>query len=218
MEKPANRSFRLRGTRMTHGQEIGYAKYWGEFGLPSDVKLNPQEIFPNSKLVVMEIGTGMGEATAEIARTFPDTGFIGVELHMPGLGSLLNRIAEYELKNLRLIREDARVLLEENFPDESFDAFHLFFPDPWPKVRHWKRRIVQDDFVRLIYRKLKPGGYIHVATDWEPYAEWIIKKFLDSNLFSGGEIERPSYRPLTKFEGQGIKKGHKVTDLKFVKN
>ena len=141
MEKPANRSFRLRGTRMTHGQEIGYAKYWGEFGLPSNVKLNPQEIFPNSKLVVMEIGTGMGEATAEIARTFPDTGFIGVELHKPGLGSLLNRIAEYELKNLRLIREDARVLLEENFPDESFDAFHLFFPDPWPKVRQDRKSI-----------------------------------------------------------------------------
>ena len=140
----------------------------------------------------MEIGTGMGEATAEIARTFPDTGFIGVELHMPGLGSLLNRITEYELKNLRLIREDARVLLEKNFPDEAFDAFHLFFPDPWPKVRHWKRRIVQDDFVSLIYRKLKPGGYIHVATDWEPYAVWITKKFLDSNLFSGGKIERPS--------------------------
>ena len=217
MERPANRSFRLRGTRMTEAQATGYAKYWGEFGLPENEKLDPREIFPNLNTVIMEIGTGMGEATAEIARNFPEIGFIGVELHTPGIGSLLNRIAEFELNNLKLIREDARVLLEENFPDQSFDAFHLFFPDPWPKVRHWKRRIVQEDFVKLIHRKLKPGGYIHIATDWQPYADWIAKKFSDSKLFNGGEIERPNYRPLTKFEGQGIRKGHKVTDLKYTK-
>lgn len=217
MERPANRSFRLRGTRMTDAQAHGFEKYWSEFGLPADEKLNPQEIFPGFKSVVMEIGTGMGEATAEIAKTFPEIGFIGVELHTPGLGSLLNRIAEYELKNLRLVREDARVLLEENFPDNSLDGFHLYFPDPWPKVRHWKRRIVQEDFVKLIHRKLKPGGYIHIATDWVPYAEWISRKFEESKLFTGGEIDRPSYRPLTKFEGQGIRKGHKVVDLKYIK-
>ena len=165
----------------------------------------------------MEIGTGMGEATAEIARTFPETGFIGVELHRPGLGALLNKINEYQLTNLKLMSEDARVLLEENFQDQSLDAFHLYFPDPWPKVRHRKRRIVQDEFVSLIHRKLKPGGYIHIATDWVEYAEWIKKKFENSKLFTGGEIERPQFRPISKFEGQGIIKGHKVTDLKYFK-
>ena len=217
MEKPANRSFRLRGTRMTDAQALGYEKYWGQFGLPSDKKLIPSEIFPSSKKIVMEIGTGMGEATAEIAKYFPETGFIAVELHKPGLGSLLNKISEFELKNVRLISEDARILLEENFPDESFDVFHLYFPDPWPKVRHWKRRIVQEDFVQLIHKKLKPGGYIHIATDWVPYAEWIAKKFEESKLFTGGEIDRPEYRPITRFEGQGIRKGHRVTDLKYIK-
>ena len=217
MERPANRSFRLRGTRMTDGQAQAYEKYWNIYSLPENQKISPREVFPESKSVVMEIGTGMGEATAEIAKTFPEIGFIGVELHKPGLGSLLNRIAEYELKNVRLICEDARVLLEENFPDDSLDGFHLYFPDPWPKVRHWKRRIVQKEFVELIHKKLKPGGYIHIATDWVAYAEWIKQRFAESGLFGGGEIEKPVYRPTTKFEGQGIRKGHRVTDLKYIK-
>ena len=130
MEKPANRSYRLRGTRMTDGQAVAYEKYWDAFSLPADQKINPSEVFPHAKSIVMEIGTGMGEATAQIAKTFPDIGFIGVELHKPGLGSLLNSIEEFELNNVRLICEDARVLLEENFPDNSFDGFHLYFPDP----------------------------------------------------------------------------------------
>ena len=217
MERPSNRSFRLRGTRMTDGQAVAYEKYWDAFSLPADQKINPREVFPQAKSIVMEIGTGMGEATALIAKTFPEIGFIGVELHKPGLGSLLNRIEEFELKNVRLICEDARVLLEQNFPDNSLDGFHLYFPDPWPKVRHWKRRIVQDDFIELIHKKLKPGGYIHIATDWVPYAEWIAKKFEASKLFTGGVIERPEFRPISKFEGQGIRKGHLVTDLKYFK-
>lgn len=217
MERPANRSFRLRGNRMTDGQEVAYNKYWQSFSLPADSKIIPAQVFPDAKSIVMEIGTGMGEATAEIARTFPEIGFFAVELHKPGLGSLLSKIAEYELKNVRLISEDARVLLEESFPDESLDGFHLYFPDPWPKVRHRKRRIVQDDFVSLIHKKLKPGGYIHIATDWVEYADWIAKKFESSKLFTGGEIEKPNYRPTTRFEGQGIRKGHRVTDLKYLK-
>ena len=218
MERPSNRSFRLRGTRMTDGQAVAYEKHWETFSLPADQKINPKEVFPHAKLIVMEIGTGMGEATAAIAKTFPDIGFIGVELHKPGLGSLLNRIEEFELKNVRLICEDARVLLEENFPDESLDGFHLYFPDPWPKVRHWKRRIVQPEFVKLIHQKLKPSGYIHIATDWVPYAQWILARFEESKLFTGGEIDKPDYRPTTKFEGQGIRKGHRVTDLKYLKS
>ena len=215
MERPSNRSFRLRGTRMTDGQAVAYEKYWDAFSLPADQKINPREVFPQAKSIVMEIGTGMGEATALIAKTFPEIGFIGVELHKPGLGSLLNRIEEFELNNVRLICEDARVLLEENFPDNSLDGFHLYFPDPWPKVRHWKRRIVQPEFVKLIHQKLKPGGYIHIATDWVPYAEWISARFEESKLFTGGAIERPEFRPISKFEGQGIRKGHLDTDLRY---
>ena len=217
MERPANRSFRLRGTRMTDGQAQAYEKYWSIYSLPENEKINPKEVFPESKSVVMEIGTGMGEATAEIAKTFPEIGFIGVELHKPGLGSLLNRINEYQLKNVRLVCEDARVLLEECVDDNALDGFHLYFPDPWPKVRHWKRRIVQKEFVELIHKKLKPGGYIHIATDWVAYADWIKQRFEESKLFTGGEIEKPEYRPTTKFEGQGLRKGHRVTDLKYIK-
>ena len=217
MERPANRSFRLRGTRMTDGQAQAYEKYWSIYSLPENEKINPNEVFPDSKSVIMEIGTGMGEATAEIAKTFPEIGFIGVELHKPGLGSLLNRINEYQLKNVRLVCEDARVLLEEFVDDNALDGFHLYFPDPWPKVRHWKIRIVQKEFVELIHKKLKSNGYIHIATDWVAYADWIRQRFDESKLFIGGEIEKPEYRPTTKFEGQGLRKGHRVTDLKYIK-
>ena len=217
MERPANRSFRLRGTRMTDGQAQAYEKYWSIYSLPENQKIYPKEVFPDSKSVIMEIGTGMGEATAEIAKTFPEIGFIGVELHKPGLGSLLNRINEYQLKNVRLVCEDARVLLEEFVDDNALDGFHLYFPDPWPKVRHWKRRIVQKEFVELIHKKLKSNGYIHIATDWVAYADWIRQRFDESKLFIGGEIEKPEYRPTTKFEGQGLRKGHRVTDLKYIK-
>ena len=165
----------------------------------------------------MEIGTGMGEATAEIARNFPETGFFALEVHRPGIGSLLARINEFELMNLRLINEDARIVLSEYMPDQCLDAVHLYFPDPWHKKKHWKRRIVQRDFVDLIYRKLKPGGHIHIATDWVPYAQWSEEKFGSDSRFVGGVIPKPDYRPLTRFEGKGLGKGHIVTDLKYVK-
>jgi tRNA (guanine-N7-)-methyltransferase len=165
----------------------------------------------------MEIGTGMGEGTALIAATFSEIGFIGVEVHKPGVGALLGHIERLELKNLRLMSEDAHIILREHFADKSFDGFHLYFPDPWPKRRHFKRRIVQPEFLELIHSKLKDGGYIHIATDWVPYAEWIEETFAATPLFEGGKIERPEWRPLTKFEGQGIRKGHLVTDLKYFK-
>ncbi len=213
----SNRSFRLRGTRITEAQAKATEKFWDEFGIEPDHRIIPSEIFPTSKQVIMEIGTGMGEATAEIARTFPDIGFFALEVHRPGIGSLLARINEFQLTNLRLINEDARIVLEELMPDECLDAVHLYFPDPWHKKKHWKRRIVQRDFVELIYRKLKPGGHIHIATDWVPYAEWSQNKFAEDSRFIGGVIPKPDFRPLTRFEGKGIGKGHLVTDLKYVK-
>ena len=213
----SNRSFRLRGTRITEAQAKATEKFWDEFGIELDHRIIPSEIFPTSKQVIMEIGTGMGEATAEIARTFPEIGFFALEVHRPGIGSLLARINEFQLTNLRLINEDARIVLEELMPDECLDAVHLYFPDPWHKKKHWKRRIVQRDFVELIYRKLKPGGHIHIATDWVPYAEWSQNKFAEDSRFIGGVIPKPDFRPLTRFEGKGIGKGHLVTDLKYVK-
>jgi tRNA (guanine-N7-)-methyltransferase len=213
----SNRSFRLRGTRITEAQAKATEKFWDLFGIVPDQQIVPSEIFPNSKAVIMEIGTGMGEATAEIARSFPDTGFFAVEVHRPGIGSLLARINEYQLTNVRLINEDARKVLEEKMDDECLDAIHLYFPDPWHKKKHWKRRIVQKDFLDLVFRKLKVGGHIHIATDWVPYAEWTQSLFSEDLRFSGGVIEKPDFRPLTRFEGKGIGKGHIVTDLKYVK-
>jgi len=215
MERPDNRSYKLRGDRQTLAQQNAYDRSWLIYGLPLEGVYNLRDIFPNHAKYTMEIGTGMGEGTAQIAQTFPEVGFIGVEVHKPGLGALLGHIERLSLSNLRLMQEDAHIILQNHFEDQSFDAFHLFFPDPWPKRRHWKRRIVQPDFLDLIHRKLKPGGYIHIATDWVPYAEWIESTFASDDRFTGGQIDRPEWRPITKFEGQGIRKGHVVTDLKY---
>ena len=200
---------------MTLAQEKAMNAFWPVFGINSDTPIDPRATFPDAKRVIMEIGTGMGESTALIARDHPDDGFFGVELHRPGLGALLARINELGLTNLRLVEEDARVLLAKYTPDHSLDAIHLYFPDPWPKTKHNKRRIVQDDLLPVLAEKLVPGGYIHIATDWLPYAVWIQEVFDRSPLFTGGVIERPDFRPITKFEGQGLRKGHVVTDLKY---
>jgi tRNA (guanine-N7-)-methyltransferase len=217
IERPDNRSYRLRGDRQTLAQENAYKRSWETFGVALEGPIDPKNLFPESASQIMEIGTGMGEGTALIAARFPEIGFIGVEVHKPGIGALLGHIERLELKNLRLISEDVHVVLREHFTDQSFDAFHLYFPDPWPKRRHFKRRIVQPEFLSLIHSKLKDGGYIHIATDWVEYADWIEEIFNASFLFEGGKIDRPDWRPLTKFEGQGIRKGHVVTDLKYFK-
>ena len=213
----SNRSFRLRGTRITEAQAKATENFWDEFGIVPDHQIIPAEIFPTSKAVIMEIGTGMGEATAEIARTFPESGYFALEVHRPGIGSLLARINEFELTNVRLINEDARKVMEERMDDKCLDAIHLYFPDPWHKKKHWKRRIVQKDFLDLVFRKLKDGGHIHIATDWVPYAEWSQNLFAEDSRFAGGVIAKPDFRPLTRFEDKGIGKGHIVTDLKYTK-
>jgi tRNA (guanine-N7-)-methyltransferase len=190
---------------------------WANFSLQVESEIKINDLFPDLNQVILEIGSGMGEATAEIAEHFPNTGFVAVEMHNPGLGALLMLVSEKRLQNIKLIREDATHLLNNFIPDNSIDAVHLFFPDPWPKNRQHKRRIVQDEFVELIASKLKPGGYIHIATDWVPYAEHIQEVFEPSPLFTGGVVERPEWRPVTRFEGQGITKDHQVTDLRYFK-
>lgn len=217
IERPDNRSYKLRGDRQTLAQENAFKRSWPDYGIPLVGKIDPTKIFPHSTTQIMEIGTGMGEGTAIIAQTFPESGFIGVEVHKPGIGALLGHIERLELTNLRIMEEDVHIILQNHFEDKSFDAFHLFFPDPWPKRRHLKRRIVQPEFLHLIHSKLKDGGYIHIATDWVPYADWMENIFKGCELFKGGKIDRPEWRPLTKFEKQGIRKGHLVTDLKYYK-
>lgn len=216
MERPSVRSYSIRGSRITEAQRAAKDALQAVYGIPVEAKkINLREIFPTSEKVIMEIGFGMGEATAMIAKNHPDNGYIAVDVHPPGIGKLLVRIVENDLKNLRVIEDDVHVVLPYMFEDESLDGIHLYFPDPWPKKKHNKRRIVNAGFLSLIYPKLKKGGFIHVATDWVPYAINIEEVFAASDLFTGGVIEKPESRPVTRFEGQGIDKDHQVTDLMY---
>ena len=218
MESRAVRSYKLRGRRITEGQQEAWDRLWPVFGIEySAQKINLAELFPDSERIVMEIGFGMGEATAQIALSDPTTGYLAVEVHRPGIGKLLSRIEELELKNVRTIEGDAFEVFEEMIADNSLDGVHLFFPDPWPKARHFKRRIVNQEFIAAVATKLKTGAFLHIATDWHPYAEWIDEEFNKQSFFTGGEVERPDWRPLTRFEDQGINKDHPVADFRFIK-
>ena len=218
MERASNRSYSLRGNRMTRAQTLAMTQSWDKYAIEIKSELNLNQIFPEKNKVIMEIGSGMGEATAQIAKANPEVGYVAVEMHSPGLAALLILINQMELENIKLIREDATYLLANHIPDNSLDGIHLLFPDPWPKNRQHKRRMVQSEFIEMVGRKLRQGGFIHIATDWQPYADWIKVRFDKSGSFSGGVVDRPSWRVLSKFEGQGLRKGHQVTDFKYIKN
>lgn len=219
MEQSSIRTYRLRGSRITGPQQSALDKYWTAYGIEYSTEfLNITSLFPTAEQVVLEIGFGMGEATALIARDFPNTGYLAVEVHKPGIGKLMARVEELGLANIRIIEGDAHPIITTMIPDRSVDGVHLFFPDPWPKKRHHKRRIVNAEFLALIHPKIRDGGFFHIATDWVPYAEYIEEVFAASPLFSGGVVERPEWRPVTRFEGQGITKDHQVTDLRYIKN
>jgi tRNA (guanine-N7-)-methyltransferase len=218
VESRAVRSYKLRGRRITQGQQEAWDRLWPIFGIEySEAKINLAELFPDSKRIIMEIGFGMGEATVQIAAADPTTGYLAVEVHRPGIGKLLLRIEEDGLKNLRTIEGDAFEVFEQMIIDSSLDGVHLFFPDPWPKARHFKRRIVNQEFIAAVAAKLKPGAFFHIATDWQPYAEWIVEEFAKQTFFTGGKVDRPDWRPLTRFEDQGINKEHPVADFRFIK-
>jgi len=218
VESRAVRSYKLRGRRITEGQQEAWDRLWPVFGIEySDQKINLTDLFPDSKRVIMEIGFGMGEATDQIAAADTTTGYLAVEVHRPGIGKLLLRVEELQLKNVSTIEGDAFEVFEQMIVDNSLDGVHLFFPDPWPKARHFKRRIVNQEFIAAVAAKLKPGAFFHIATDWQPYAEWIAEEFTKQTFFTGGEVERPDWRPLTRFEDQGINKEHPVTDFRFIK-
>jgi len=218
MERPSVRSYSIRGSRITDAQRAAKDALQKVHGIEfKQEQINISSIFPQSETVVMEIGFGMGEATAIIAKNHPNNGYIAVDVHPPGIGKLLARIVENELTNLKVIEEDVHVVLQHMIADESLDGIHLFFPDPWPKKKHNKRRIVNEGFLALIHPKIKKGGFIHIATDWVPYALSIQEVFAGSNLFTGGVISKPEWRPVTRFEGQGIDKDHAVNDMMYIK-
>ncbi|MFZ1910490.1 MAG: tRNA (guanosine(46)-N7)-methyltransferase TrmB [Burkholderiales bacterium] len=213
------RSFVLRQGRTSTAQQRALDTLYARHGLRySPNPIDPRQMFGRRAPLVLEIGSGMGETTAAIAAAQPDTDFIAVEVHGPGVGSLLNRIEAEQLGNLRVIRHDAVEVLEHMVAEASLAGLHLFFPDPWPKKRHHKRRLVQPAFVALAARRLAPGGYLHVATDWQEYAEQILAVLSGEPLLENtaqGFAERPGHRPLTKFEQRGLALGHPVRDLLF---
>jgi tRNA (guanine-N7-)-methyltransferase len=214
------RSFVLRAGRMGTGQQRALEELGPRFVLNYDAKarLDPQGVFGRAAPVVLEIGFGMGAATAEIAAHRAGTDFIGVEVHTPGVGALLKRIGEDGLQNVRIIQHDAVEVLEHMIAPSSLAGVHIFFPDPWHKKKHHKRRLIQSPLVSLVASRLQPGGVLHCATDWQPYAEQMLEVLSAEPLLentAAGYAPRPDYRPLTKFEARGLRLGHGVWDLLF---
>ena len=221
--KRSIRSFVRREGRMTRGQKNAYDGLWPKFGLDATKSLtDPQKVFDRPAPVVLEIGFGTGDTLAEQALNQPQHNFIGIEVHRPGVGHLLSLIEKHKLNNIRIYCADAVEVLNQCIPDHSLDAVQIFFPDPWHKRRHHKRRLIQKPFIDLLVQKLKPGGKIHLATDWENYAEHMLEIMkeaaqLTNTAADGLFVPRPDSRPLTKFESRGQRLGHGVWDLIFAK-
>ena len=215
------RSYVMRAGRTTEGQNRALADLGPRFLLPyTQATMDFPATFGRTAPVVLEIGFGMGEASAQIAATLPDTDFIGCEVHEPGVGAYLKRIGEKGLSNVRIIRHDAVEVLENMIQPATLSGVHIFFPDPWHKKRHHKRRLVQPPLIALLASRLAPGGYLHCATDWEPYAQQMLEVLSAEPQLSNAAdtyAEKPSYRPLTKFENRGLRLGHGVWDLVFRK-
>jgi tRNA (guanine-N7-)-methyltransferase len=209
------RSYVLRQGRTTPAQKRALAELLPRYGLGfSEQPIDPLQVFGRVAPLVLEIGSGMGETTVEIAKAHREADFIAVEVHGPGVGSLLNRVAAANLDNVKIIRHDALDVLEHMIPEGALAAIHLFFPDPWPKKRHHKRRLVQPAFAALAARKLRAGGILHAATDWPEYAAHMEKVLLDEALLEPAASAFTA-RPLTKFESRGRRLGHPVRDLVF---
>lgn len=215
------RSYVIRGGRITEGQKKAFDHAWSRYGLSLfDGKLDAQAAFQREAPLVVEVGFGMGDSLLEMVKAQPGDDFIGIEVHPPGVGRLINNAAKEDIPNLRVYMADAVDVLDDCIADGSLDRFQLYFPDPWHKKKHNKRRIVQPEFVQTVRRKLRVGGVLHMATDWEPYAEHMLEVMVDAEGFTnqhdgGGYSPRPEYRPLTKFEKRGERLGHGVWDLLF---
>lgn len=213
------RSFVLRQGRLSDAQARFLSQKMPEIGIPyvrERVDLNA--LFGRDTPKVVEIGFGMGDATAKIAQHLPETDFVGIEVHSPGVGNLCKLIDGEGIRNIRIIQHDAMEVMEDMIAPDSLDGVHVFFPDPWPKKRHHKRRLIQPAFVALLASRLKPGGYLHCATDWEEYAEQMLEVLGDEPSLSNTADDyapRPDYRPQTRFESRGLRLGHGVWDLVF---
>jgi tRNA (guanine-N7-)-methyltransferase len=223
------KSYVKRAGRTTTGQAKAF-EVWGPqyllqyapepLNMAKAFALNGQEAAPAP--VILEIGFGMGEATAHIAKVRPNDHFLCCEVHEPGVGALLKRIGEQDIQNIRILQHDAVEVIDHMLPLSSIDGVHIFFPDPWHKSRHNKRRLIQTPLIAKLAARLKPGAYIHCATDWEPYAVQILEVLSaepllknTANASNGGYAQKPDYRPLTKFENRGLKLGHGVWDVVF---
>lgn len=224
MSDPAHRpirSFVRRAGRVSSAQQRALDALLPAYGIAyRPERLDLDQAFGRRAPRILEIGFGMGETTAHIAARHPELDFLGVEVHTPGIGSLLKQIAERGLSNVRIIPHDAVEVLKDMLSPGSLDGVHIFFPDPWPKKRHHKRRLIQPALVALLCETLKPGGYLHAATDWEPYAEHILAVLSAEPRLENtaqGYAPKPGYRPTTKFETRGIRLGHGVWDIVFRK-
>jgi len=214
------KSYVLRAGRMSPAQKKSYDEFFPKYSIEyKDHKIDLNNIFEQKKIVV-EIGFGMGDATWQIAKENPDVGYIGIEVHTPGVGKLLHQMKSHNLSNIRVIEHDAVEVFNNMLESESLDGVHIFFPDPWPKKKHHKRRLIQVDFINNILKAVKPGGYIYAVTDWEEYAEHILDVFesIDSleNPYNGFATAQ-DWRPRTKFENKGLDKNHKINEVLFRK-
>jgi tRNA (guanine-N7-)-methyltransferase len=213
------RSFVLRQGRVSNAQQRAHETLLPQFGIPYAPQIvDLDRIFGRGAPKVLEIGFGMGETTAAIAALHPEIDYLGIEVHTPGVGSLLKVIAAQNLANVRIVQHDAVEVLRNMIAPDTFDAAHVFFPDPWPKKRHHKRRLIQREFIALLVERMKAGAYLHVATDWQEYAEQILAVLSAEPALANsvdGYAPRPGYRPQTKFESRGLKLGHGVWDIIF---
>ena len=221
-EEPARRpvrSFVLRQGRMSPAQQRALDTLLPRLGIAyAQEPLDFPTVFGRRAPVILEIGFGMGETTAAIAGAHPQHDFLGLEVHGPGVGALLNRVDAAGLANVRVIQHDAVEVIAHMIPVDSLAGIHVYFPDPWPKKRHHKRRLLQPDFVHALAQRLTPGGYLHAATDWEEYAQEILSTFAAAPLLENTVADfapRPAWRPETKFETRGLKLGHGVWDIVF---
>ena len=216
---PPIRSFVLRQGRLSNAQRRAVDTLYSVYGIAyAPGTLDFAQTFGRSAPTILEIGFGMGETTALIAQAHPENNYLGIEVHTPGVGSLLKRVDEARLNNIRIIQHDAVEVLEHMIAPASLAGAHVFFPDPWPKKRHHKRRLIQPAFVALLASRLAPGAYLHAATDWQEYAEQILAVFAAEPALGNaapGFAPRPDYRPQTKFESRGLKLGHGVWDIVF---
>jgi len=215
------RSFVLRGGRLTEGQKRALDQFWPRFGIEKgESLLDFKSLFGNDAPVIMEIGFGNGDATWQMAQACPAENYLGVEVHQPGVGHLLLKMEQQGIVNIRIANDDAVEFLRNRVPKESLDGARIYFPDPWPKKRHHKRRLIQPSLIELLASRMSPGALLHLATDWEPYAEHMLQVMRSSQGFvnlspSGNYCDKPEWRPQTKYEKRGERLGHQVRDLLF---